>query len=220
MTGAPLRTRIKVCGLTRRADVAAAVAAGADAIGLVFYRASPRCVTPSQAAALVAGISPLVSVVGLFVAAQEAEVGAALAAVRLDLLQFHGDEPAAECERYGVPYMPAARVRAGLDLLEFERSHPKARALLVDAYVDGYGGGGKVFDWSLIPEGLALPLVLSGGLNAQNVAEAVRRVRPYAVDVSSGVESAKGIKDAVQIRRFAAAVASADRSSPPFSEQT
>ncbi len=204
------RTRIKICGLTRPDDVRAAVDAGADAIGLVFYPPSPRHVELAQAATLASLIPPFVTTVGLFVNADEAQVRRVLDAVPLQLLQFHGDESEAECARFGRSWIKAARMRPGVDLLEFAACHPGARGILVDAFVDGYGGGGKVFDWSLIPDGFDRPLVLSGGLTPDNVSEAVRRVRPWAVDVSSGVESAKGIKDARLITAFIAGVRNAD----------
>ncbi|MER2552625.1 MAG: phosphoribosylanthranilate isomerase [Thauera sp.] len=204
------RTRIKICGLTRAQDVRAAVDSGADAIGLVFYPPSPRAVSIEQAAELVALLPPFVTSVGLFVNASAAAVDAVLERVPLQLLQFHGDEAQADCARHGRPWIKAARMRPGVDLLEFGASHPRASGILVDAFVDGYGGGGKTFDWTLIPTGFARPLVLSGGLDADNVVDAVRRVRPWAVDVSSGVESAKGIKDAEKIAAFIAGVRHAD----------
>lgn len=204
------RTRIKICGLTRAQDVRAAVDGGADAIGLVFYPPSPRAVSIEQAAELVALLPLFVTSVGLFVNPAPGEVEAVLERVPLQLLQFHGDEAEAECARYGRPWIKAARMRPGVDLLEFAASHPRASGILVDAFVDGYGGGGKTFDWTLIPAGFARPLVLSGGLDADNVVDAVRRVRPWAVDVSSGVESAKGIKDAEKIAAFIAGVRHAD----------
>lgn len=204
------RTRIKICGLTRPQDVRAAVMAGADAIGFVFYPPSPRNVGFDQAAALAAELPPFVSAVGLFVNPAPAFVQQALQQVPLQLLQFHGDESEAECAQYGRPWIKAARVRPGVDLVEFAFRHPGARGILLDAFVDGYGGGGKTFDWSLIPDGLSRPLVLSGGLDPDNVGEAVRRIRPFAVDVSSGVESAKGIKDAAKVAAFIAGVRDAD----------
>lgn len=204
------RTRIKICGLTRPEDVRAAVAAGADAIGFVFYPPSPRAVGIEEAAELVALLPPFVTSVGLFVNATQAELDAVLARVPLQLLQFHGDEAESDCARYGRPWIKAARMRPGVDLLEFSSFHPRASGILVDAFVEGYGGGGRTFDWSLIPDGFVRPLVLSGGLDADNVTEAVRRVRPWAVDVSSGVESAKGIKDAAKIAAFIAGVRHAD----------
>jgi phosphoribosylanthranilate isomerase len=205
-----MKTRIKICGLTREEDVDAAVAAGADALGFVFYPPSPRYVTPQRAAELARRIPPFVDIVGLFVNEAPETVRAACGALPLNLLQFHGDEDAAYCRQFSRPYLKAARVRPGLDLVEFARSFPDARGLLLDAFVDGYGGGGHVFDWTLIPSGLPGFLVLSGGLNADNVAEAVERVRPAAVDVSSGVETGKGIKDHAKIAAFVAAVRKAD----------
>ena len=204
------RTRIKICGLTRAQDVRAAVDGGADAIGFVFYPPSPRAVSIEHAAELVALLPPFVTSVGLFVNPAPGEVDAVLERVPLQLLQFHGDEAEAECARYGRPWIKAARMRPGVDLLEFAASHPRASGILVDAFVDGYGGGGKTFDWTLIPAGFTRPLVLSGGLDADNVGDAVRRIRPWAVDVSSGVESAKGIKDADMIAAFIAGVRHAD----------
>lgn len=188
----------------------AAVAAGADAVGLVFYPPSPRAVAPAAAQALARRVPPFVTRVGLFVNEDPARVRSILEEVDLDLLQFHGDEDDDYCRQFGRPFVKAARVRPELDLVEFARSLPSARALLLDAYVEGYGGGGKTFDWTLIPRELPLPLILSGGLQPENVAAAVRGSRPWAVDVSSGVESAKGIKDAARIAAFVAAVKDAD----------
>ena len=204
------RTRIKICGLTRAQDVRAAVDHGADAIGFVFYASSPRAVSIAQAAALVALLPPLVVSVGLFVNATEDDINCVLERVPLQLLQFHGDEAEADCARFGRPWIKAARMRAGVDLVEFASFHPGASGVLVDAFVEGYGGGGKTFDWSLIPQGFGRPLVLSGGLDADNVVDAVRRIRPWAVDVSSGVESDKGIKDTAKIAAFIAGVRDAD----------
>lgn len=204
------RTRIKICGLTREEDVDAAVAAGADAIGFVFYPPSPRYVTPHRAAELARRLPPFVAAVGLFVNAAPSVLEATLGVVPLHVLQFHGDESEADCLRYRRPYLKAARVTADLDLVQCAARFPTAQALLLDAFVEGYGGGGKTFDWSLIPAQLPLPVVLSGGLDASNVGDAIRRVRPAAVDVSSGVEVAKGIKDAARIRAFIAAVRAAE----------
>ncbi len=206
----PHRTRIKICGLTREADVDAAVAAGADAVGFVFHAPSPRAVSIARAAALAGRLPPFVTPVGLFVNAPRAEIDAAAAAIPTLLLQFHGDESPADCAAVGRPWLRAARMAPGFDLLDFAARYANATALLLDAHVDGYGGGGKVFDWSLIPRGVPRPLVLSGGLNPANVGDGVRQLRPWAVDVSSGVESAKGIKDADAIHRFCAAVRDAD----------
>lgn len=201
--------RIKICGLTRVDDVRAAAFAGADAIGLVFYPPSPRYVDLQAAGALARAAPPFVSVVGLFVNADPAFVRQTLAAVPLHLLQFHGDEDESYCRQFDRPYLKAARVSPGLNLLQYSASFASAQALVLDACVEGYGGGGQVFDWSLIPAALDRPLVLSGGLDAGNVGEAIARVRPAAVDVSSGVESGKGIKDAEKIRAFIAAVRAA-----------
>lgn len=207
-----MKTRIKICGLTREEDVDAAVVAGADAVGFVFHPPSPRFVTPQRAAELARRIPPFVAVVGLFVNTTPETVLAACDSVPISLLQFHGDENAAFCRQFARPYLRAARVRPGLDLLEFAGAFRDARGLLLDAFVEGYGGGGEVFDWSLIPPGLSGFLVLSGGLTAANVGEAIERVRPAAVDVSSGVETGKGIKDHSKIAAFVAAVRKADES--------
>jgi len=205
-----LKTRIKICGLIREEDLDTAVAAGADAIGLNFYPSSPRYVTPQRAAQLARRIPPFVTVTALFVNAKPAEIEAVLAEVPVNLLQFHGDETESECRRWERPYIRAARVRPGMDLLQYASDFSSARALLLDAFVEGYGGGGQVFDWSLIPADLPCPVILSGGLTPENVGDAVRRVRPAAVDVASGVEAAKGIKDAAKIAAFVAAVRAAD----------
>ena len=204
------RTRIKICGLTRAADVDAAVAAGADAIGLVFYPPSPRCITLEQAQQLARRLPPFVTPVGLFVNATADEVAQAVHAIPNLLLQFHGDETPAECQRAGRAYLRAARMAPGVDLLNFAAQYSDAQALLLDTHVAAYGGSGKVFDWSLVPANLPCPVVLSGGLHAGNVIDGIHQVRPWAVDVSSGVESAKGIKDARAMRRFCEAVQSAD----------
>ncbi|NMG64273.1 phosphoribosylanthranilate isomerase [Azoarcus indigens] len=204
------RTRIKICGLTRPEDVRAAVNAGADAVGFVFYPPSPRNLSVKRAAELAAQLPPFVSAVGLFVNPVPTFINEVLSAVPLQLLQFHGEETNAECDRYRMPWIKAARMRPGVDLLEFALSYPGASGILLDAFVDGYGGGGKTFDWSLIPAGLDRPIILSGGLAPENVQEAVRCVRPWAVDVSSGVEAAKGIKDADKIAAFVAGVRDAD----------
>ncbi|WP_255358325.1 phosphoribosylanthranilate isomerase [Ferriphaselus sp. R-1] len=196
-------TRIKVCGLTRVADIQRVAASGADAIGLVFYAQSPRYVTPEQARLLLAALPPFVTVVGLFVNASAAEVRAVLQQVPLDVLQFHGEESPEFCRQFARPYLKAIRVKAGVDLLQCAARYADAQALLLDAYVEGtHGGTGESFDWALIPQHLPLPVILSGGLHAGNVAAAIAAVRPYAVDVSSGVESAKGIKDAAKIAAF------------------
>lgn len=204
-------TRVKICGITRIEDAHAAADAGADAIGLVFYDRSPRCVGIDQARALLASLPPFVTSVGLFVNAPAAQVEAVLGALPLDLLQFHGDEGPEFCRGFGRPYLKAVRVKPGVDLVKYAASYADARGLLLDAYVEGTPGGtGQAFDWGLIPARLPLPVVLSGGLDAANVGEAIRRVRPWAVDVSSGVEAAKGIKDAAKIAAFMQGVRNAD----------
>ena len=206
----PQRTRIKICGLTREADIDAAVAAGADAIGFVLYPKSPRCVSAARAGELARRLPPFVTPVALLVNAEPAEIDAAVQALPQALLQFHGDETPAACESPGRPYLRAARMASGFDLVDFARQFSSAQAILLDAHVEGYGGGGKVFDWSLIPVNVSRPVVLSGGLHAGNVIAGILQVRPWAVDVSSGVEAAKGIKDAAAIRRFCEAVREAD----------
>lgn len=204
------RTRIKICGLTREADVDAAVEAGVDAVGFVLYPKSARHVSVARAAELARRLPPFVMPVVLLVNAGEAEAAEAIAALPQCLLQFHGDESPADCERAGRPYLRAARMGEGFDLVDFGRQFASAQAILLDAHVEGYGGGGKVFDWSLIPANVPRPVVLSGGLHAGNVIEGILQVRPWAVDVSTGVETAKGIKDAALIRRFCEAVREAD----------
>ena len=206
-----MATAVKICGITRPEDALAAARAGAHAIGLVFYAKSPRHVTPARAAEIVRVLPPFVTTVGLFVNATAEEVRAALAEAPVGLLQFHGDETPEFCRQFKRPYVKAVRVKAGVDLLQYAQEYHDAKALLLDAYVEGlHGGSGAAFDWSLIPRGLPLPVILSGGLTPENVTEAVRRVRPSAVDVSSGVESAKGIKDAQKIAAFIKGVRNAD----------
>jgi phosphoribosylanthranilate isomerase len=210
MRGLSQRTRIKVCGLTREADVAAAVEAGVDAVGLNLYTKSPRHVSIERAAALARELPPFVVPVLVLVNANKREIDAACRALPQAMLQFHGDETSADCEAPGRAYLRAVRMAPGVDLLDWARRFSHAAALLLDAHVDGYGGGGKRFDWSLIPPAVPRPLVLSGGLNPASVIDGVLAVRPYAVDVSSGVEVSKGIKDALLMRRFCDAVREAD----------
>lgn len=205
------RTRIKICGLTREQDVDAAVQAGADAVGFVFYPKSQRCITPGRARQLADRLPPFVSAVGLFVNEDPAIVQATADTARLQLLQLHGEETPEYCAQFTLPYVKAARVVPGLDLVEYAARFSDARGLLLDAFVEGYGGGGEVFDWSLIPSEIAAQAVLSGGLHAGNVGAGILSLRPLGVDVSSGVEQSKGIKDAALIRRFVAAVRAADR---------
>lgn len=212
-----VQTRIKLCGLSRPEDVLTAVEAGADALGFVFYDKSPRYVAPDVAAQLLKKVPPFVTTVGLFVNASPEEVARIVKLAPVKLLQFHGDETIDDCcraaEAVHRPFVRAVRIKpdtTSANLLKCEQDYRAASnlfaGLLLDTWVDGYGGGGKVFDWSLIPEELAHRVVLSGGLSAQNVAEAVVRLHPYAVDVSSGIERAKGVKDGAMMRDFIQAV--------------
>jgi phosphoribosylanthranilate isomerase len=218
-----MSTRIKICGITRVADAVHAAQQGADAIGLVFFAGSARNVAAEQACAIAFALPPFVTKVGLFVNASAAQVRAVLDVVPIDLLQFHGDETADFCAQFRRPYMKAVRVGPQIDLLQCARTYEGACALLLDAQVAGsFGGTGQRFDWRLIPRELPLPVVLSGGLNPDNVTEAVRQVRPWAVDVSSGVEvneaseaseaseSSKGRKDPAKVTRFIQGVRHAD----------
>ncbi|MBC7702306.1 phosphoribosylanthranilate isomerase [Aquabacterium sp.] len=205
------RTRIKICGLTRESDVDAAVDAGVDAVGFVLYEKSPRHVTLACAQTLARQLPPFVTPVLLLVNAGNSFVREAIAMLPQALLQFHGDESVAQCENSGHPYIRAARMASGFNLLDFAQQFSKAQAMLVDAHVEGYGGGGEVFDWSWLPPQLPCPMILSAGLNPGNVADGVMKVRPWAVDVSSGVEVSKGIKDAALMRQFCQAVRAADR---------
>lgn len=205
-----MRTRTKICGITRVADAHAAAEAGADAIGLVFYPPSPRFLGIEQARTLRNSLSPFVTSVALFVNPDRDQVQRVLDEVRPDMLQFHGEETPAFCAAFGVPYIKACRVKEGVDLLEYLRPFSGASGWLADAYVEGYGGGGTRFDWSVVPARRARPLILSGGLSPQNVGAAIRQVRPWGVDVSSGVEAAPGIKDAERIAAFIAEVRNAD----------
>jgi phosphoribosylanthranilate isomerase len=199
--------RSKICGITRIEDALAAVEAGADAIGLVFYGKSPRAVSIEQAAAILQALPPFVTSVGLFVDMPRDELQQLLQRLPLDLLQFHGDESPADCEGHGRPYIKALRVRPGEDVAAAMAPYAGARGILLDTFVEGVPGGtGASFDWSLVPENAAKPIILAGGLDAGNVATAIRQVRPYAVDVSGGVEASKGIKDAGKIRAFVRAV--------------
>ncbi|MCL2021295.1 MAG: phosphoribosylanthranilate isomerase [Betaproteobacteria bacterium] len=202
--------RIKICGLTSAEDVDAAVAAGADAIGFVFYPPSPRYVSVEAAATLIRRLPPFVLSVGLFVNAASDEIAATLAKLPLNMLQFHGDESVADCERWQRPYLKATRMKPGVDARRIATEFATARALLLDTFTEAYGGGGRTFDWTLIPADLSMPLVLSGGLTPENVGAAIKQVRPLGVDVSSGVEVAKGRKDHHRMREFVAAVKAAE----------
>lgn len=198
-----MRTRVKICGITRLEDARDAISAGADALGFVFYPPSPRNISPAQAAAIVRELPAFICTVGLFVDADPAFVETVLRAVPLDLLQFHGDEPEAACNRYGRPYIKAIRMRDDIDLAQMAQNYHSSRGLLLDTYVAGQAGGtGQTFDWNRIPRSLSRPVILAGGLNPQNVSQAITQVKPWAVDVSGGVEQAKGIKDPQLITAF------------------
>ena len=222
------RTRIKICGLTREQDVDAAAAAGADALGFVMYAPSPRCVSPERAAELASRLPPFITPVLLFVNAEPAFIEHALRLVPHALLQFHGDETPAQCQAWGRPFMRAARIPLGdapapgaapFDLLNYAQEFKAAQSILLDAHVEGFGGGGKTFNWSQLPPNVSAHLVLSGGLTPANVTDGILQVRPrcttLAVDVSSGVEVSKGIKSAEKIHQFIAAVRAADEPFAP-----
>ena len=221
LTYSPGRTRVKICGLKTPADIDAAVAAGVDAVGFVFYPPSPRAVTPNIAAQLISRLPTGVDAVGLLVNASEAEFEAIKAIAPITLWQFHGDESPQDCARLanGQPWMKAARVGSGFAFDEFSLQYGQANAFLLDALVEGYGGGGVPFDWQGIPQtwvsANAHRVVLSGGLNAHNVGEAIARLHPCAVDVSSGVESSRGVKDPTLMTEFIKAVRAADAQSTP-----
>ncbi len=198
-----MRVRVKICGITRVEDALNAVEHGADAIGLVFYEPSPRNVEILQAIEIANKIPAFVTVVGLFVNAEPDFVRKVISQVKLDLLQFHGEESPQECASYGLPFIKAIRVKSDTNLVQCAKDFFASKALLLDTFTDGVAGGtGHVFDWNLIPAALDKPVILAGGLNAQNVAQAIKQVRPYAVDVSGGVEISKGIKDAAKIAAF------------------
>ncbi|MDX1914229.1 MAG: phosphoribosylanthranilate isomerase [Methylophilus sp.] len=198
-----MRVRAKICGITRVQDALEAVKLGADAIGLVFYSASPRNISLSAAADVVQALPPYVSKVGLFVNASKDEIQRVLSAVHLDIIQFHGDESPQFCDQINMPYYKAIRVKDDTNLLQYAQLYQNAKALLLDTYSDtAMGGTGQVFNWDLIPAGLEKPVILAGGLTAENVRLAIEKVRPYAVDVSGGVEQDKGIKDAQKMAAF------------------
>ncbi len=196
-------TRIKICGITRIEDALTATRLGADAIGFIFWPKSARFISPAKAREIVDELPPFVSAVGVYVDPEEGWVEESSNIARLSLLQFHGDESPEFCDQFSLPYIKALRVREGMDLLQYEDRYSSARGLLLDTYTEGMPGGtGDTFNWDLIPQGLTVPLILSGGLHPGNVTMAIKRVQPWAVDVSSGVESAKGIKDAEKIADF------------------
>jgi phosphoribosylanthranilate isomerase len=207
-----MRTRVKICGITRPEDAQAAIKCGADALGMVFYAPSPRAVTLEQAIKIVSGLSPFVTVVGLFVNEERERISQILSEVRIDLLQFHGDETPEECTGYHRPYIKAIRMREGVDLKSELKRYSHSEGLLLDTYRKGVPGGtGDSFDWDLIPDDIAESIILAGGLGSENVAQAIKQVRPYAVDVSGGVEQEKGIKDEQKIAAFMRGVKSANR---------
>ena len=207
-----MRVRIKFCGITRSGDAVAAAAAGADAIGMVFYRDSPRYISPQHAATVCAAVPPFVSRVGLFVDPEPEWVREVLKVVPLQVLQFHGTEPVSLCASFGLPYLKGVRVRETMDIVRADNEHGAAQALLLDAHVAGkQGGTGVPFSWALVPAGLVHPVILAGGLTPDNVGAAIAMVRPYAVDVSSGIEEQPGIKDSAKMRRFAEAVLEAGK---------
>ncbi len=199
----PVRVRIKICGITRPEDALAAAQNGADAIGLVFYQASPRVVTIAKAIEITEKLPPFVSKVGLFVNAESDFIAEVLDKVAIDLLQFHGDEAPEQCGKHAKPFIKAIRMLDNVNLADMVKEYSAATALLLDTFIpDQPGGTGQTFDWHRIPTGLDKPIILAGGLTVDNVADAIRQVKPYAVDVSGGVESAKGIKSADKIAEF------------------
>jgi phosphoribosylanthranilate isomerase len=206
-----MRTRVKICGITRTEDAHSVIEHGADAIGLVFYQGSPRHVTLEQAARISAIVAPFVTVVGLFVDASPAGIRQVLENVPLGLLQFHGHEANEHCNRYGLPFIKSVAMKAGIDLHAQIQAYPDAAGILLDAWQpQTHGGGGQLFDWTRIPHDLAVPVILAGGLTPDNVTTAISQVRPYAVDVSSGVEIGKGIKSAAKIAAFMKGVRTSD----------
>lgn len=207
-----MRTRVKICGFTQVEDAVAAANLGVDAIGLVFYPPSPRHVSIEQAEKIVNALPAFVTVVALFVDEQEAQIREVLKKVSIDCIQFHGDESSEACRLYGKPYMKAIRMKQGMDVMEIAANYHDASAILLDAYHPGIkGGSGSQFDWDLIPENCSLPIVLAGGLQVDNAKQAVQSVRPYALDVSSGVEAGKGIKDVAKMAAFIQQINESDR---------
>jgi phosphoribosylanthranilate isomerase len=206
-----MRTRVKICGITRIQDAAAVVQSGADALGLVFYPKSPRCVDTTVARQIAESVSPFVTIVGLFVNAAPNAIHEVIKSVPLGLLQFHGDEENATCKSFGLPFIKSIAMRDGIDVLSRMQLYPDAAGFLLDAWQpQSHGGGGETFDWQCIPESAPKPLILAGGLTPGNVTLAINTSRPYAVDVSSGVESGKGIKSAAKIAAFMQGVENSD----------
>ena len=204
-----MRTRVKICGITRTGDARAAADAGADAIGLVFYPPSPRYLSVERAVEIRDALPPFVQTVALFVNADAAQIAQVIGRVHPSMLQFHGDETPEFCAQFGVPFVKACRIKPGVDALAYLAPYNRAAAWLVDSHVPEFGGVGESFDWSLVPKERARPLILSGGLDGRNVGQAIRALRPWGVDVSSGVESAPGVKDARLIQEFVAAARAA-----------
>jgi len=205
------RVKVKICGITRPDDAQSATNLGADAIGLVFYQGSRRAVTIQQALDIVRVLPPFVSRVGLFVNADPEEIEAILKEVPLDVLQFHGEESSEACRRYSKPYIKAVRMQDGVDLASIETQYAESCALLLDTYKEGtQGGTGASFDWAIVPKGLSKPIIIAGGLTPENVGRAIAEVSPYGVDVSGGVESSHGIKDAAKIAAFMQGVSNAN----------
>ncbi len=206
-----MRTRVKICGITRPDDGVYAAEQGADAIGLVFYPPSPRAVDKQQAKLIADALPPFVATVALFVNATEAEINDVLAEVRIDIIQFHGDEPPAFCEQFDRPYMKAIRMRPEVDLNEIADQYASAQGLLLDTYRPGVAGGtGETFNWDRVPRKFNMPIILAGGLTPENVGEAIKQASPYAVDISGGVEATKGIKDAAKVAAFMRGVTSVE----------
>ena len=205
-----MRTRVKICGITRTGDARAAADAGADAIGMVFYPPSPRYLSVERAVEIRDALPPFVQTVALFVNADAAQIAQVIGRVHPSMLQFHGDEPPEFCGQFGLPFVKACRIKPGTDALAYLQPYGRAAAWLMDSHVPEYGGVGESFDWSLVPKERTRPLILSGGLDRSNVGKAIRAVRPWGVDVSSGVESAKGIKDAAKMVAFVSEVRNAD----------
>ena len=198
-----MRTRIKICGIKHKNDALKAVECGADAIGLIFVEKSPRYVSFTDARVIAESMPPFVTVVGLFMDAPEKKVREALKVAPINLLQFHGDESPAYCDQFEMPYIKVLRMRENVNAIAFAQEYPNATGILLDTYhANAAGGTGQVFDWDLIPHDLPLPLILAGGLTPENVAEAIQKVHPYAVDVSSGVESASAVKDHAKLEKF------------------
>ena len=209
------RTRIKICGITRVEDGIAAAACGADAIGLMFYPKSSRLVNPLVAARIVEALPPFVTTVGVFFNASATEVYDVIGQVRLDLLQFHGDEDADFCQTFGKAFIKAVPMRVGADVASYAEEFTAAKALLLDSHGGGViGGSGKRFDWTKIPEQIDKPIILAGGLNIDNIAQAIQQVQPYGVDLSSGVEADKGIKDHDLMNQFMRQIERTDAQPP------